>query len=518
MPGAQDWDRSDPDDPLNWKRDGIEKKGGIYIFSKSSPLSLLLSYQADWVMDGSRFKIGLMARQVGKDYSAAAEGIRDISIAEHLGNGKKPWMITAPSERQSLLSLDKWKEWTEAFQVPIADITEEREGSSESLMKATTIVFPKGSKVVAVPGKPDTVRGDSCNILATEFAFFEDPDATWKAIFATITNKLRGGEKKIRLISTPNGRGNKFSDIWFGTDEKSAKLWSRHKITIYDAVARGLPVDIEELKAAMGDPDAWAQEFECEFLDSAAILLPYDVIAGCENPLATMAVPMEYYLGSASYAAPIFLGIDFGRKRDLSVLTTLERVSPQFHMVREVVEISRMNTVDQMDIFRHRVRKAARVCVDYTGPGIGLGDMLIKEFGEYDPKKHQFGKVELCTMSNELVCDIYTKLRNAFDRHALGVPVNRAFREDLHSVYRTSTPGGRVTYCAPHLAGSHADRCSGLALANRASDDVGGPFVFQLCGKRFNRRESGIYVAEESGPPRHAERGFVSKARERAIG
>ena len=48
-----------------------------------------------------------------------------------------------------------------------------------------------------MPGRPDTVRGKSANVILTEFDFFDDPLATWRAILPSITNPLRGGEKKI---------------------------------------------------------------------------------------------------------------------------------------------------------------------------------------------------------------------------------------------------------------------------------------------------------------------------------
>jgi phage FluMu gp28-like protein len=293
------------------------------IFVPSSPRDLMLSYQKRWADDDSRFKIGLQARQTGKDYGSGEEGVRDCYQHEIAGR-KTDWMIAAPSERQSLESLEKWKEWTEAYQLSIADIIEERESKgSEALLKACTIVFPNGSRVMAVPGKPDTVRGFSSNVLMTEFAFFEDPDATWRAILPSITNPLRG-KKKMRIISTANGQGNKFHSLWaknYGrkpeelekesaalipahvrerileaiaqsavvtqkaeglTVSEAQMIWSCHLVTIYDAVREGLPVNLFELYAGMDDPEGWAQEFECEFLDAAAVLLPYELIALCE--------------------------------------------------------------------------------------------------------------------------------------------------------------------------------------------------------------------------------------------
>ena len=41
--------------------------------------------------------------------------------------------------------------------------------------------------------------------------------------------------------------------------------WSCHFVDIYGAVGEGLPVDVEELREALNDPEGWAQEFECQF-------------------------------------------------------------------------------------------------------------------------------------------------------------------------------------------------------------------------------------------------------------
>jgi hypothetical protein len=174
---------------------------------------LLLPYQKRWAKDKSRWKFGLMARQVGKDFSMAAEGVSDCWSHENRGQ-KTEWLIAGPSERQSLESLAKWREWVAVHKMEIVDWQEKREGGPEALLKSSTIVFPHGSRVIAVPGRPDTVRGYSANVVLTEFAFFENPDLTWRAILPSITNPLRGGVKKVRLITTPNGIGNKAHEIW----------------------------------------------------------------------------------------------------------------------------------------------------------------------------------------------------------------------------------------------------------------------------------------------------------------
>jgi len=469
------------------------------------PAELLLPYQLAWANDEARFKFALQARQTGKDYSSGFEGIRDILAAEKKGE-KRDWLIAAPSERQSLESLQKWKEWTEAFKRTLAGYEEERQSGGQGLLKAATIIFPGGSRVVAVPGRPDTVRGYSANVLLTEFAFFENPDATWRAILPTITNPLRGGEKKVRLITTPNGIGNKAHEIWTknytdgrpggptlpeeGRDaalRRPSAHWSCHFVDIHKAAADGLPVNVEELQSALSDPEGWAQEFECQFLDVHSVLLSYELIASCESEIATAAVPAEFWQTEAPF--PIDMGIDFGRRQDLTVCWSNARLGDIAQTV-EVLELKEMSTPQQVELLRPRLERARRVCLDYTGPGIGMGDYLAGEFGEWKPSEQKYGKIELCVFSAGLKVELFSKLRIAFENRAVRVPVSRAVREDLHSVNRVTSDTGGITYRAPRGAGGHADRCTALALALRAGQGQSGAGQIHLFTDRPANRYS----------------------------
>ena len=54
-------------------RDAIQRKNCVM----EQLLGGLLEYQRAWLSDRSRFKIGLWARQTGKDYTCAAEAVID---------------------------------------------------------------------------------------------------------------------------------------------------------------------------------------------------------------------------------------------------------------------------------------------------------------------------------------------------------------------------------------------------------------------------------------------------------
>jgi phage FluMu gp28-like protein len=436
-----------------------------------SPLQLMLPYQRAIYDDPARFMAWLASRQIGKSFTGAARVVRDVMLQP-----KTDYLIVSPSERQSYEAVLKCRDWAEAFQFAIADQLDERD-SPGALMRSATIVFPNKSRIIAVPGKPDTVRGFSAHVWMDEFAFFEDPDATWKAIFPSISNPLRG-LKRMFICSTANGksgRGARFYRICSG----DAKGWSVHKTTILDA-APHLGTNVEELREAIDSDEAWAQEYMCEFLDSSSVLLPYDVIALAESTDAsTYADPAIF---APESRAQLYLGIDFGRINDPTVCWTLERIG-DVYWTREVLVLRGVSTPDQQDALRHRIRAARRVCLDYTGPGIGLGDHLVKEHGEYAPASHKFGKVELCNFSAGFKREIFPKLRQAFVAPTkLRVPVDTDVREDMHEMQQIVS-NGQYSYSARRTAAGHSDRCTALALAWRAKGDGAGrifkPRVFR---------------------------------------
>jgi phage FluMu gp28-like protein len=84
-----------------------------------------------------------MSRQVGKDFSCAFEGIRQCARAEYNGESAV-WLIAAPSERQSLESLQKWRNFAEVFELALEDVQEKREPGPESLLSSATLRFPHG--------------------------------------------------------------------------------------------------------------------------------------------------------------------------------------------------------------------------------------------------------------------------------------------------------------------------------------------------------------------------------------
>jgi len=152
----------------------------------------LLPYQSAFAANNSRFKIGLWARQTGKDHTASAEAVIDC-----LYNPGTSWIILAASERQALESLAKAKDWADILKFRIDQYIEAPANLpvAEARVTSTEIKWSNGSRLLALPTNPDTVRGYTGNLILTEFAFHENAHAIWKATFPYISNPLRGGPK-----------------------------------------------------------------------------------------------------------------------------------------------------------------------------------------------------------------------------------------------------------------------------------------------------------------------------------
>lgn len=474
---------------------------------KISPLSMLLPYQSRWVQDKARFKIGVWSRQTGKSLSTACESVDDC-----IRRAGTTWVCMSAGERQALEWLDKAKEWTEMHQVALEGREEARE-NAEALLKAAEIRFANRSRIIAIPANPSTARGYSCNVVLDEFAYHENPDAVWAAMYPSLSNPLAGTlrarfeakvagkdymsikrDLKLRVVSTFNGRENKFHSLW---ERREQNGYSGHLVNIHDAVRDGLDAPVEELREGLDDAEIWAQEFECIPTDVSAVLLPYDLLASCESAEASTTIGAGYFMSGKPYV----MGIDFARKRNLSVAWTDELMGDVSHC-REVLEMRDMSTPDQVELLRPRIRNARRVCLDYTGPGVGMGDYLVKEFGEYNTEKHRFGKIELCTFTNALKVDIFSKLRMAFEERECRIPINRAVREDLHSMQRVTSKSGTVTYRAPHNDDGHADRCTAKALAQRAAGCNCMPVAFAGIGNASPWSIKGINFGMAMGSSR----------------
>lgn len=425
------------------------------------PVINFLPYQRAWIADESRFKIGMFARQTGKTFSTGGE-CADDCFRGWAEDRRARWVILSRGERQAAeMMTEVVKPFTKAFYEvyntvvkggePRFEETEFRapqEKGPDAVYKAMEVAFPNGSRITALPANPDTARGFSANVILDEFAFHAKSREIWAALFPVISK----GQQKLRVISTPNGKGNKFYELMTAEDS----VWSRHVIDIYEAVKQGLERDVEMLRKGMADEDAWAQEYELKWLDEASAWLDYDLISSCE---AEGAGKPGNYLGGAC-----FIGVDIAARNDLFVIWVCELVGDVL-WTREVIARRRISFAEQdallADVFnRYRIIRAK---IDQTG----MGEKPVEDA----QRRYGTSRVEgvLFTGANKL--GMATVLKERFQDRKLRIPAGDVvLRSDLHAIKSQVGVTGQRRLIADGETYGHADRFWAAALCCTAAE------------------------------------------------
>lgn len=418
----------------------------------------LYPYQRRWIEDASRFKCAMFARQTGKTFSSTLEIALDVARAEAAGKRSR-WVILSRGERQAREAMN---EGVKLHLRALKAGFKEFDYAFDHEVRAMEIETPGGSKVTALPANPDTARGFSANVLLDEFAFHKDSRAIWRALFPVISKP----GLKLRVISTPNGKANKFYELMTAEDS----TWAKHSTDIYQAVADGLPRDIHELRTALNDEDSWAQEFELKWLDEASAWLSFELITAVEHDAA--GDPAQYQGGDC------YVGIDIAARNDLFVIWVAERIGDVL-WTREIIERRRISFAEQDALLagvlaRYRVR---RVWMDQTGMGEKPVEDAIRKYGS--SRVHGV----LFTATNKQ--DLATGGKQAFEDRKLRIPMGRPeLRADLHKLKKITGPTGIVRFVAESDNAGHADRAWACFLAVAAADCGGGVIEFESTGTR----------------------------------
>ena len=452
-------------------------------------IDYLLAFQRRLANSVSRFVIALWSRQTGKGFTTSF-----IASRGAMTEPRSKWLIVAPTERQSLETLDKCKDWIKAANLTVADSEEEFDALEKgSKIKAKIIELSNGSKIYALPGKPASLRGFTGYLVIDEFAFFEDQKEVWKAVFAVIVNPM-ASIKRVIVTSTPNGQGDMFHKLvdenFLNPNPKRKVKWEVQKVTIHEAAKEweaagklGTVIDettgeeraktaeeyVAEVREAFDTPEAWPQEFECEFLDTTSNLFTVEMLNAAESIDATEHgfdpdEPGEFYGG-----------FDFGGISDPAVFWYAKKIGETL-ITRDVLVLKGLDTVDMLDACDSRIAKCTRVSVDYTGPGRGFGDVAAKKYGEFDPdpKKFLSGKIEKFTFTDPSKRDLFTKFRLCFGKIVtFFLPHADWIRADFRAM-QMIVSGDSFKFWSPRSSAGHSDGCCAAALCKRASSFGGG--------------------------------------------
>ncbi len=111
---------------------------------------------------------------------------------------------------------------------------------------------------------------------------------------------------------------------------------------------------------------------------------------------------------------------------------------------------------------QHLTPSVRRVCVDQSGLGMMLAEHLVQKYGSV---------VEPVQFTAPVKERLAPMVKQAFENRTVRIPDNRDVRADINSVKRYVTPAGNVRFDAEHSDRGHADRFWALAMVVNAASE-----------------------------------------------
>lgn len=360
-------------------------------------------------------------------------------------------------------------------------------------METRVRVGNRTGRLKVLAANPRTARGFSGDLILDEFAFHEQSRAIWEAAEPILSSNP---DFLCRVASTPNGTHNMFyemvtSGLFPVLKTRRSDAW-KQGLKIYHPVTRA-EITPDEARALALDKRAYDQNYELVFSDEAMVLLTHELIASaeaencgeiCEGDWSPEAI--ERFRNAEGH---LYVGVDVGRRHDLTVITVLELLGPTY-MARGILRLENMRLPQQQvrlgAICRQKMFR--RACIDMTGIGLGLTEYAQDAFGQWRIRGVDFAttvpitnriklegrKQETVRVTEAMAIELLSVYEDRRIRH----PADLLLREDLRKPERVVTPGGRVSIAATRDEAGHADHFWSVALGIEAAQSgINGPFA-----------------------------------------
>jgi phage FluMu gp28-like protein len=405
------------------------------------------------------------ARQIGKSYVLAAWAI---------------WrLLTKPGRLVTVLSnsKDNGIEFAQKCQAICAEhgaIFEQFTSVElETLVTEIRIkVQGRTGRIKILASNPRTARGFSGDLILDEFAFHQDAQLIWEAAEPILSSNK---DFLCRIASTGNGRNNLFYQFATGGQFPVSRMsrtdaW-RQGTKVYHPVTRA-EVTPAEARAASIDKIAYDQNYELAFTGAGAQLLTADAVLRAETPdcgaIYDGPLPTDALARLGQSLGSLFVGIDVGRNRDLTVVDVLEYLDKRYHL-RAKVRLAGISLREQAAIIKPicGLTKVMNGAVDMTGIGLGLAEEIQSAYPGKITGIH-FAQTTPWLDCNE---EIMTRITDAmaihllqlFESDRIAIPAEAALRSALQLPERSGSLRGAIY--TPRSNSGHADDFWSLALA-----------------------------------------------------
>lgn len=471
--------------------------------------TVFLSYQQAWADDKAQVKVIEKSRRIGLSWSEAG----DDTLHASEESGSDVWYIGYNKEMAEEFISDCAK-WAKLYDDAASAVEEEIFKDKDKDILTFRIRFSSGHKIVALSSRPSNLRGKQGRVVIDEAAFHDDLKELIKAAIALL---IWGGE--VRIISTHDGEENPFNEL-VKDIRAGRKPYSLHRVTLDDALDQGFYKRIclklnrtwsqeaedewrQNLIDSYGDgadeelfcipsqgsgtafsrvliencmsPDIpvilYEKKDEFKYLDEE--IRKSEVDAWCEDTLLPLLEKLDPKRQS-------FLGEDFGRTGDLSVLTPLQETQAATFRAPFVLELRNMPFKQQEQIVFFIIDHLPRFChgsFDARGNGQYLAEVAAQKYGE--------SRISEVMLSEKWYRENMPKYKAAFEDKSILLPLDADIIED-HRAFKVikgviRLPEGKTN--SKDKKQRHGDSgISGAMAWHATGQEGGGEIEFEATG------------------------------------
>ena len=441
-------------------------------FIPANPNARFLASQSRWVNDNAKLKLLEKCRQGGFTWCTSYRAVRETGRER---NTLDTW-VSSRDEGMAALFIADCRPWGTLLNIAGKDLGErEEEDGKGNKYKIFEYGFPHGPVIHSLSSSPDAQAGKRGRRIWDEFALNQHNRQLYAIGYPGIT--WGGG---IEIISTHRGNMNFFNELVREIKEKgNPKKISLHTCTLQDLLNEGLLYKLQQRWAAIDpnderlamdeadyfdmtrrecpDEETFLQEYMCVPADDKAAFLEWDLIAAAEYTAGEIWDKLDLH----NCIGDLYIGVDIGRRHDLTVIWVLEKISG-YYFTRRVIELKNTSFTKQEEILWPIIaeRKVKRCCIDATGLGMQLAERAQDKFGIY--------RVEAVTFTPAVKEELAYPVRSLMEDRALKIPEKKEIRADLRGVKKETTAAGNIRFTADTGPDGHSDRFWALALAVHA--------------------------------------------------
>jgi len=396
-------------------------------------------YQAELLRCQSKRVVACWARQTGKTTAIAIKVI-------HFGftNANTTTLIVSRGLRQSMIMFGVIENFVKTH--PIL---------RKSVVKSTRtmIQLTNGSRIVALPCGHDgaSLRGYTADLVVMDEAAFMPEDVIASVIFPMLATT----NGKAIMLSTPWGR-----DHIFYRSFKNSNYWSQHVSA--EECPRISGEFLEEQRRDIGEL-RYKMEYEAEFVEGENCFFSQDLLRECVEDYDL--IDENRLMSEGKIAGDYYLGADFGKRVDYSVVTLLKQEENELLRLVFLKRFALGTPYSDVVAFIQRLNQKFDVvkgCVDQSA----IGESLLEEIREFAPQ------IDGLTFTAKVKQDLMILLQTRMEQKRIILPLDRNLLSQINEQqYRfgkakpTEKPEEKGVMTFYHPPGTHDDQLWALTLA-----------------------------------------------------